>query len=355
MIKKIFIQILFFSTCTNSCNLFSEVDLNNVESIVALLRVPTIAIKNNLDPKSSKKYHNILNLSVDAFRLANEVLSIINKNGELEFHKYDYLWAAYDTASLISHLTDMFNKPEDKIQNPKDIKKLEGFLRDFHIKLIPIIEGLTAFLASLKEGNRIEDVDFRLKCKTLNSAIRLFDNIIISKNKGSEQILYAAALVTSIIFSIKDLYEISKIKDTYFKEEVARVQAEEARQKKVLEEEKIRRQAEEAQLQKIRDAESARKQEEESRQRKVREEEQALRQKEEARLQKIRDEENERMRRRMLDESQHKSSTQRQQSGPLAIFSEERLRGMHIVEDPRMRLDAINAEIRATEDRKSVV
>ena len=216
MLKKIVVLILFFSTGTNSNNLFSEVNLNNVESIVALLRVPTIVIKNNLDSKSSKKYHHILNLTVDVLRLANEVLSIINKNGESEFHKYDYLWAVYDTASLISHIADLFDKSEDIIQNPKDIQKLEGLLRDFHTKMIPIIEGLTAFFASLKEGNTIEDVDFRLKCKALNSAIRLFDNIIISKNNSTEQILYAASLVISIIFSIKDLYEISKIKRISF-------------------------------------------------------------------------------------------------------------------------------------------
>lgn len=210
MVKKIFVMSLFFSTCTNSSNLFPEVDLNDVESIVALLRIPTIAVKNNLDPEANKKYHHFLNLSVDILRLANEVLSIINKNGELEFHKYDYLWAVYDTASLISHLADLFNKSEDTNQNPENIKKLEGFLKAFHTKLIPIIEGLTAFLASFKEGNTAEDVDFRLKCKALNSAIRLFDNIIISKDKSTEQILYATALVISIVFSIKDLYEIGK-------------------------------------------------------------------------------------------------------------------------------------------------
>ncbi len=291
MLKKIVMLILFFSTSTYSSNLFSEIDLNNVESIVALLRIPTLAIKNKLSPESSKKYHHILNLSVDVLRLSSEVLSIINKNGELEFHKYDYIWAAYDGVRFVTHLVDLFNKPEDITQNSEDIKKLEGFLKTFHTGLIPFIEGLTALFASLKDRATIEDADFRLKCKSLNSAFRLFDNIIISKDKSPEQILYGVALGLSIIMSIKDLYGTNKIKEAFFKEETAHRQAEGALQRKALEEERVRKQVEEARLQKIRDEEHVRREAEEARKRKILEEEQASRQAEEARLQKIRDEE----------------------------------------------------------------
>ena len=218
MLRKIFKLVTFYILCTTlSNNLFAEVNLSKIEILTGILRIPSTVIKNELELKSKTKFQTFFIFSTDVLRLASEILSIINNNGEFEVHKHDYAWAVYDAASLIMHVVDVFKSHGDECQNSEDIKKLEGLLKIVHTKVLPFLEGLMTCIASFKESRTIDDSIFRLKCKTLNSSIRLLDNIIISKNKSLEQVLYGALLMVNIIFAIKDIYGINKIKDVRIK------------------------------------------------------------------------------------------------------------------------------------------
>jgi hypothetical protein len=281
MLKKIFVLMLY-------CNVCSAVDLNTIEAAAAFLTIPAAMAQNNMATNPQKNAHHLLNISVDLLRLTSEILSIINnKNNEFDYHKYDICWATYDAAGLVKHIYSLFHKPEAP-STP-----------DPHANLLIVAEGLCRFIAAMSKGTTIDDAHSRLICKSLNSALRLIDNIMSSKENSPEQIAYATALVISALISCKDLCEISAREEALRRaeaerlrqiraQEIARREAEEAQARRVREEE-ARAREEEARVRAIREAEEARAREEEARQRKIREdeEEQArmIREQEEARRQ----------------------------------------------------------------------
>lgn len=197
-------------------NICSAVNLNDVETASAFLRIPAVVMKNSSSTTSSRHKQHILNITVDLLRLVNETLSIINKNGEYEFHKYDYCWAVYDLASLITHIKDVFVTTNDLAPNSDDnltieeTTMLKGILETAHAQLFPLIEGFTAWLATTG-GNTIEDAHLRLQCKSFNSMTRLLDNIVGSKHKSTQQLLYGIVLILNIIITIKDFRDLNVI------------------------------------------------------------------------------------------------------------------------------------------------
>jgi hypothetical protein len=232
MLKKMLAFMLY-------CNACSAVDLNTIEATTAFLTIPAAMAQNNMATNPQKNAHHLLNISVDLLRLTNEILSIINNNSAFEYHKYDACWAIYDTAHLVKHIYTLFNKPE------------ADAVVDSHSNLLLVAEGLCKFIAAMNKGQSIDNAHSRLICKSLNSALRLIDNIISSKEMSKEQIAYIIALIIGEIISSKDLYEISTKKE-------ALRQAEEERLRQLREQENAQKEAEEAPTRRAREEAAAR-------------------------------------------------------------------------------------------------
>jgi hypothetical protein len=148
---------------------------DDVEAALALLRIPAVCAANGIDPESPKQKG--FQIAADVIRLCGQVLSIINKNGKYDLHAYDYTWSAYDAVSLITHIKHLFSAQEQKEGEVKegedeevdpaeaaDLKKLNTALNSLHTVFLPFIEGVSAFYDAAREGQVLNDANFRFKC-----------------------------------------------------------------------------------------------------------------------------------------------------------------------------------------------
>ena len=278
-LKNICAFLCVFNTC-------SAMSLNDAEIATTILKIPALILKNNINQQS--EYRHIAIISVDVLRLANEILSIINKNDEIEFHKYDYCWMMHDAASLIMHIRDVAYEPEDGLGFDENVNALKGILKTAHTKLLPLIEGVTGLLAATSDNTiKIEDAYFRLQCKSFNSMARLLDSIVTSNYKSRAQILYGMALLIAIVIAIKDICEMHSLVRTE-EDNRRREQEEREQEAKIAEDNRRREQAEqEQQAREARALEAARRNEEYERERRMREAEENLKRQEEANLRNI--------------------------------------------------------------------
>ncbi len=279
-------------------------------------------VQNNVTTDPQNNAHHLANISVDALRLTSEILAIINTQNEFEYHKYDASWAAYDAASLVKHLYDLFNKPETQ---PNNNDRLVS-------NMLLVADGLCRFIAAVDKGQAIEDARSRLMLKSLNSVLRLIDYIRSCKENNKEKIAYATALALSIIASIKDIYEINE-KETVLRQE------EENRLRQIREKEAAVREAEEARTRSIREKKEAR--------------EQRIREKKEARERKIREKED--ARNREIAE-QERQKQEQEAARRLAIINHARTVALQRPQGDQLRrawetVDAYNRAVTALENK----
>ncbi|MFA6535745.1 MAG: RING finger domain-containing protein [Candidatus Babeliales bacterium] len=186
---------------------------DELELITAFLRIP-VAIGVNTLGKQGGTAPKVMHIVSDLIRLSNEMLSSANKRGEYDFHCYDYCWGAYDVASLGLHLNNLLNNKDEKIDNLKIIK-LQGMLQTLHETILPLLEGATACLAATSNGTLASDEKFRLRCKSINSLVRMLDNLIISKPKSYEQYAFASLLVVNIVLALYDCFGVAWFKSKW--------------------------------------------------------------------------------------------------------------------------------------------
>lgn len=96
----------------------------DLESITAFLRIPA-AIGANTLGKQSGTIPKIMVIASDLLRLSNEMLSVMNKREQYDFHVYDYCWGAYDVKNLITHVKNFWVDKDDKNEKvgSEEIKK----------------------------------------------------------------------------------------------------------------------------------------------------------------------------------------------------------------------------------------
>lgn len=199
MFKSRLAVILLFAACSLNLNATTAED---IESFTAFLRIPAAIGVNTLGTQRGFAPKIIL-IASDFIRISNEILSIVNKCGKNDLHHYDYFWGAYDVASLGLHLKDLLSNKYEKIDELEFVK-LQGMLQALHETILPVLEGATACLAATSNGTLASDEKFRLRCKSINSLVRMLDNLIISKSKSYEQYVYASLLFVNIVFALHD-------------------------------------------------------------------------------------------------------------------------------------------------------
>jgi len=208
--KNIRVGILFFVLFGSNLNATTAED---IELFTAFLRIPT-AIGVNTFGKQHGVAPKVILVASDFIRLSNEILSIVNKRGKNDLHHYDYFWGAYDVASLGLHLNNLLNNKDEKIDYLKIIK-LQGMLQTLHETILPLLEGATACLAATSNGTLASDEKFRLRCKSINSLVRMLDNLIISKPKSYEQYAFASLLVVNIVLALYDCFGVAWFKSKW--------------------------------------------------------------------------------------------------------------------------------------------
>ena len=209
--KNILVWMLLFITL--GLNL-SATTAEDIESLTAFLRIPAAIGVNTLGKQSGVAPKIILIVS-DLIRLSNEMLSIVNKRGKNDFHHYDYFWGAYDFASLGLHLNDLLSKIKMKKQIATEFVKLQGMLQTLHEMILPVLEGGTACLAAANKETLASDEKFRLRCKSINSLVRVLDNLIISKPKSYEQYAFASLLCVNIVLALYDCLGVAWFKSKW--------------------------------------------------------------------------------------------------------------------------------------------
>jgi hypothetical protein len=80
--------------------------LQTSEIASAAARIPVGLVSNHVNLKKNKtKLDHFFILANDFLRLTSESLAILTKQGESDFHTYDYFWIGYDSASLLTGVT----------------------------------------------------------------------------------------------------------------------------------------------------------------------------------------------------------------------------------------------------------
>jgi hypothetical protein len=200
------LSFVLFGLCLNATT--SE----DIEVLTAFLRIPA-AIGANTLGKEPGVAPKIILITSDLIRLSNEILSSVNKRGRYDFHTYDYCWTAYDVKNLITHVKNLWGNESDKFEktDSKEIKKLEAMTQSLHELILPLVEGISAFLqSSLRGTNSSRDQLFRNRCRAVCSLSRLVDNLIISQPRSVEFYAYVILLLANIVAAIT----IEKIVET---------------------------------------------------------------------------------------------------------------------------------------------
>jgi len=207
--KFMFMSMLIAGSSLNLNATTSE----DIEALTAFLRTPAVSGANTLgkEPGVTPK---IILIASDLIRLSNEILSTVNKRGKKDWHHYDYFWGAYDVASLGLHINDLLFDKDKKMEN-LELVKLHGMLQTLHETILPVLEGATACLASMNKGKLACDEKFRLRCKSINSLVRMLDNLIISKPKSYEQYAYASLLFVNIVVALYDCFGVAWFKSKW--------------------------------------------------------------------------------------------------------------------------------------------
>lgn len=199
--KKIILTGLLSSTLFG-LNL-NAMTVQELESLTAFLRIPAVIGANTLgkQPGTTPK---IVVIAADLLRLSNEMLSIVNKRGRYDFHIYDCCWGAYDAKNLITHVKNFWGDKSDKIEKTgsEEIKKLESKIQALHELILPMVEGISAFLQSESRTNNLRNEGFRNRCRAICSLSRLVDNLIMSKYRSTEFYAYIILILANIVTAI---------------------------------------------------------------------------------------------------------------------------------------------------------
>lgn len=177
-----------------------------VEQLIGIARIPSGAFANRSDLKENRtKVENCVIIINDILRLSGSVLSMLNNQKDLDFDSYEYFWATYDSACLVSHVKDLF-KNKEKIDEQDVVLDEEAAKKSWVAlhKVLPIIEGYSAFMAATSRmdgfsGEKVFCAYARAFCKWLNTFSRLLDNIVVSKKLSKTQFAYVMLLVVSSV------------------------------------------------------------------------------------------------------------------------------------------------------------
>ncbi len=208
--KNILVWILFVIAFGSNLNATTADD---IEAFTAFLRIPAAVGVNTLGKQQGVAPKVIL-IASDFIRLSNEILSIVNKRGKNDLHHYDYFWGSYDVVSLGLHIKDLLNNKDEKVDNV-ELAKLQGMLQTLHETILPILEGGTACFAAMSTGTLASDEKFRLRCKSINSLVRMLDKLIVSKPKSYEQYAYASLLAVNIVIALYDCFGVAWFKSKW--------------------------------------------------------------------------------------------------------------------------------------------
>lgn len=196
----VFIWMLLFIAFGLRLNAMTSQDL---ESLTAFLRIPAVVGANTLgkQPGTTPK---IIVIASDLLRLSNEILSIFNKHGRYDFHVYDFCWGAYDVKNLIKHVKNFGGDKNNKIEKTgsEEFKKLESKIQALHELILPLVEGVSAFLQSESRTNNLRNEGFRNRCRAICSLSRLVDNLILSETKSTERYAYIILILANIVAAI---------------------------------------------------------------------------------------------------------------------------------------------------------
>lgn len=234
--------------------------LKKVEFFTAYARFPAVMCANiaECNPDKNRVHHFII-LLADAVRLANEVLSVLNQDGQYEYHLYDYLWGAYDAKNFVLHLKNLLKNEShfkgSKSESLEEFKELESvslkikkLLKSFivgssHILALPYIEGLAAIGVSACDVGRIEGAEGKNALMALCSISRLLDSLIMSDQRSLERKAYTILLIANIVIAFGIGAKLKDVEKTYRLKEDERYRLEVEEKRRRVEEE--RRRAEE--------------------------------------------------------------------------------------------------------------
>jgi len=71
-----------------------------------------------------------------------------------------------------------------------------------HELILPVIEGISAFLQSESRTNNLRDKLFRNRCRAICSLSRLVDNLILSETKSTERYAYIILILANIVTAV---------------------------------------------------------------------------------------------------------------------------------------------------------